>query len=103
MNSTYKTFWDLQFIVREGINLTVSYRSNTIHARLMFNNGYGISVVRGGVITIEDTKMGSDDIYEIAVLDKSGELDYSTYITEDTIRDLTQDEVTEYMIKIQQL
>ena len=54
-------------------------------------------------ITIEDTKMGSDDIYEIAVLDKSGELDYSTHITEDTIRDLTQDEVTEYMIKIQQL
>ena len=95
----YKTFWDLQFNVQEGFNKFPP----RIQARIKFDNEYGISVVRGGVITIEDTKMGSDDVYEIAVLDKSGELDYSTYITEDTIRDLTQDEVTEYMIKIQQL
>lgn len=104
LNSIYKIFWDLKFIARDGINIPgVSYRSDTIHARLMFNNGYGISVVRGGIVTIGNTKIGSDDVYEIAVLDKDGKLDYSTPITEDVITDLTQDEVTEYMIKIQQL
>jgi hypothetical protein len=69
----------------------------------MFDNGHGISVVRGGIVTIGDTKLGSDEVYEIAVLDADGRLDYSTPITEDVITDLTQDEVTEYMIKIQQL
>ena len=104
MNSIYKTFWDLKFITRDGINIPgVSYRSDTIHARLMFDNGHGISVVRGGIVTIGDTKLGSDEVYEIAVLDADGRLDYSTPITEDVITDLTQDEVTEYMIKIQQL
>ena len=90
----YKTFWDLKFIVREGINLTVSWRSNTIHARLMFNNGYGISVVRGVYNTIS---------YEIAVLGKNDKLDYSTPITNDVEASLTLEQVTEYMIKIQQL
>jgi len=41
--------------------------------------------------------------YEIAVLGKNDKLDYSTPITDDVERGLTQDEVTEYMIKIQQL
>ena len=99
----YKTFWDLQFIVREGNNLSSSSMSDSIHARLMFNNRHGISVVRGGIITINNAKIGSDDVYEVAVLDKYGKLDYSTPITDDVIRGLTQDEVTEYMIKIQQL
>ena len=104
MNSIYKTFWDLKFIVREGINIpNVSYRSDTIHARLMFDNRYGISVVRGGVLTIGGAKVGSNDVYEIAVLDEDKELTYTTPITEDVITNLTQDEVTEYMIKIQQL
>jgi hypothetical protein len=69
----------------------------------MFDNGYGISVVRGGVLTIGGAKVGSNDIYEIAVLDEDEELTYTTPITEDVITDLTQDEVNEYMIKIQQL
>jgi len=104
LNSIYKTFWDLKFIVKEGINIpSISHRSDTIHARLMFDNGYGISVVRGGVLTIGGAKVGSNDIYEIAVLDEDEELTYTTPITEDVITDLTQDEVNEYMIKIQQL
>ena len=41
--------------------------------------------------------------YEIAVLGKNGKLDYSTPITSDVEAGLTLEQVTEYMIKIQQL
>jgi hypothetical protein len=95
----YKTFWDLQFNVQEGFNKF----SPRIQARITFDNEYGISVVRGGMLTIGGAKVGSDDIYEIAVLDKNGKLDYNTPITNDVEAGLTIDEVTEYMIKIQQL
>jgi hypothetical protein len=101
----YKTFWDLKFITRDGINIPgVSYRSDTIHARLMFDNGHGISVVRGVATKIVGGRLIDDTVsYEIAVLGKNDKLDYSTPITDDVERGLTQDEVTEYMIKIQQL
>jgi hypothetical protein len=39
----YKTFWDLQFNVQEGF----SKFPPRIQARATFDNGYGISVVRG--------------------------------------------------------
>ena len=100
MNSIYKTFWDLQFNIQEGFNNFPP----RIQARIKFNNKYGISVVRGVNSKIVNSKLVDDTMsYEIAVLDKNGKLDYSTPITDDVERGLTLDEVTEYMIKIQQL
>jgi hypothetical protein len=96
----YKTFWDLQFNVQEGFNKFPP----RIQARATFDNGYGISVVRGsGSIIIEGSLLHNTTSYEIAVLDKNDKLDYSTSITNDVEAGLTIDEVTEYMIKIQQL
>jgi hypothetical protein len=100
LNSTYKTFWDLQFNVQEGFNKFPP----RIQARATFDNGYGISVVRGVATKIVGGRLIDDTVsYEIAVLGKNDKLDYSTPITDDVERGLTQDEVTEYMIKIQQL
>lgn len=66
-------------------------------ARLFFDNGYGISVITGhGGYSTEDKP------YEIAVL-FNNELCYTTEITDDVIGWLTADEVSEIMIKIQQL
>jgi hypothetical protein len=64
----------------------------------MFENGFGVSVVchtmsYGG-------KLG---LYELAVLDKQGNLTYDTPITSDVIGYLTPEEVTNYLIKIQEL
>jgi hypothetical protein len=68
-----------------------------IQAIIMFENGYGISVVQG-----DHTYGGSIGLYEIAVLDKEG-LNYDTPITNDVIGYLTEPEVSDYMIKIQKL
>jgi hypothetical protein len=100
LNSTYKIFWDLQFNVQEGF----SKFPPRIQARIKFDNGYGISVVRGSdSIIIEGSLLHNTTSYEIAVLGKNDKLDYSTPITNDVEAGLTLDEVTEYMIKIQQL
>jgi len=69
----------------------------SIQAIIMFENGYGISVVQG-----DHTYGGSIGLYEIAVLDKEG-LNYDTPITNDVIGYLTEPEVSDYMIKIQKL
>ncbi len=99
-NSIYKTFWDLQFNIQEGFNNFPP----RIQARMKFDNEYGISVVRGVATKIVGGRLIDDTVsYEIAVLGKNDKLDYSTPITDDVERGLTQDEVTEYMIKIQQL
>jgi len=69
-----------------------------IQAIMMFENGHGISVVQG-----DHTYGGSIGLYEIAVLDKEGHLNYDTPITNDVIGYLTEPEVSDYMIKIQKL
>ena len=60
-----------------------------VHA--FFRNGYGISMIRNSY-----TYGGSDGLYEIAVLDSDGEIDYSTPITNDVIGWLTRDECIRY-------
>ena len=63
-----------------------------------FENGYGASVVKhdysyGG-------KMG---LYEIAVLDSTGDLCYSTPITDDVIGYATEDKVLDTLHRIRML
>jgi|688.fasta_scaffold620495_2 hypothetical protein len=86
----YQTFEDIDFERNEDLDGVVG--------RIMFDNGYGASVVRhmmsyGG-------KLG---LFELAVLDKDEELTYDTPITNDVVGHLTPEEVTNYLIKIQEL
>ena len=85
-----KTFKDLEFKAKDFVV------PGQI-AKLEFDNGYGISVISGY------GAYGSTVApYELAVL-KDGELCYDTEITSDVIGYLTPDEVTEYMLRIQEL
>lgn len=91
MGSNFKTFKDIGF---EGMDSFYNgVRSNT-----MFDNGYGISVVRHRY-----SYGGPSGLYEIAVLDKDGRITYSTPITQDVIGYLTSDDVSDIMVKIQEL
>ena len=86
----YKTFEDIDFERNEDLNGVVG--------RIMFDNGYGASVVRH--IMSYGGKLG---LYELAILDKEGDLTYDTPVTNDVIGYLTTEEVTNYLIKIQEL
>lgn len=86
-----KTFKDLEFkphpIDGEGII-----------SRIQFDNGYGTSVVRH-----EYSYGGNKGMYELAVLDNTGEICYSTSVASDVVGWLTESDVTELMDKIQKL
>jgi hypothetical protein len=69
-----------------------------IASRIQFDNGYGASVVKGPY-----TYGGKDGLYEMAVLDNNGNLTYDTPITNDVIGYLSEDEVNDYLTKIQEL
>ena len=91
MDSDFRTFKDIKFEMMDSFY--DGTRSNT-----MFDNGYGISVVRHRY-----SYGGPSGLYEIAVLDSDGNLTYNTPITNDVIGYLTPKEVTEIMIKVQEL
>lgn len=86
-----KTFRDLEFkphpIDGEGII-----------SRIQFDNGYGTSVVRH-----EYSYGGKKGMYELAVLDNTGEISYSTSVASDVVGWLTESDVTELMEKIQKI
>ena len=69
-----------------------------VQAVIAFDNGYGASVVRTPF-----TYGGRDGLYELAVLDKDGNITYETEITNDVIGYLEEDMVSELLIRIQQL
>jgi hypothetical protein len=85
-----KTFNDLEFKDDKQRGLSA--------ARIMFDNGYGASVVKG-----EHTYGGKDGLYELGVLGKDGKLCYDTPITEDVEGYLTEEGVTEFLKQIQSL
>ena len=70
---------------------------NAKHAKMQFENGYGISVLK-------DTLFYSNgiDTYEVAVLDNNG-ICYNTSITNDVIGYVDADEVSNIMKRIQEL
>jgi hypothetical protein len=86
----YKTFEDIDFERNEDLDGVVG--------RIMFDNGFGASIVRH--IMSYGGKLG---LYELAILDKEGDLTYDTPVTNDVIGYLTPEEVTNYLIKIQEL
>jgi hypothetical protein len=85
-----KTFNDLEFKqdMLRGLNA----------ARIIFDNGYGASVVVG-----PHTYGGEDGLYELAVLDSNGNLTYETPVTSDVEGYLSEDDVTKLLEQIQNL
>jgi hypothetical protein len=84
------TFNDLEFKqdIQRGLNA----------ARIMFDNGYGASVVVGPY-----TYGGEDGLYELAVLGSDGKLCYDTPVTNDVEGYLSEDDVTKLLEQIQKL
>jgi hypothetical protein len=68
-----------------------------IVSRTKFDNGYEVSVVKS-----EYTYGGKDGLYELAIF-KDDDICYDTPITNDVLGYLTDKDVTEVLIKIQQL
>jgi len=88
-----KTFNDLQF--KEHPRGAVY---GGIISRIIFDNGYGATVVQG-----PHSYGGIDGLYELAVIGKDDEICYDTPITNDVLGYLSDKDVTEVLIKIQQL
>lgn len=86
----YKQFQDLKFKEHPY--------SSGIMAREIFDNGYGVSVVR-----TENSYGGSEGLFEVAVVNASGGLNYNTPITDDVIGELTEEEVSDVMRRVQEL
>jgi len=68
-----------------------------IVSRTKFDNGYEASVVKS-----EHSYGGKDGLYELAIF-KDDEICYDTPITNDVLGYLSDKDVTEVLIKIQQL
>jgi hypothetical protein len=84
------TFNDLEFKqdIQRGLNA----------ARIMFDNGYGASVIIGPY-----TYGGEDGLYELAVLGSDGKLTYDTPVTDDVEGYLSENDVTKLLEQIQKL
>ncbi len=85
-----KTFKDLEFKELDSFY-------NGVQCIVNFKNGYGASIVKH-----DYSYGGKEGLYELAVL-KSDGIVYDTPITDDVLGYLTTNEVTEILIKIQQL
>jgi hypothetical protein len=85
-----KTFNDLKFKPHP--------MGSGIISRIKFDNGYGASVVKG-----PHTYGGDKGLYELAVLDSNDDLTYKTPITDDVEGYLTEEDVTNLLIQIQNL
>ena len=69
-----------------------------IFARMMFDNGYGVSVVKTPY-----SYGGDRGKYELAVLNSQGEITYETPITDDVLGYLNENDVTHYMEEVQKI
>ena len=88
---TYKDFEEHNGLVR------YTPRMGGAQWRFSFDNGYGASVITGGIAYCNEAQP-----YELAVL-KHDELCYDTPITDDVIGYLTSDEVYDLLDRIEQL
>ena len=71
---------------------------NGVGYTYQFENGYGASVVKH-----DSSYGGKQGLYEIAVLDSTGDLCYSTPITDDVIGHATEDKVLDTLHRIKSL
>ena len=88
-----KKFEDLEFEKIEDAPFQIG-----VKCRMMFENGYGVSVV------CHTHSYGSKNgLFEIAVIGKDGDLTYDTPVTSDVIGYLNPEEVTKIMEQVQEL
>ena len=72
--------------------------NNGTQARHTFDNGYAVSVIKS------DMSYGGDQgLYELALFGHDGQLDYTTTITDDVVGNLTEDDVTDYLGRVEAL
>ncbi len=69
-----------------------------VRSRIMFENGFGVSVVSHTY-----SYGGKAGLFEVAVLNKNGDLTYDTPVTNDVVGYLNPDEVTDIMEQVQNL
>jgi hypothetical protein len=72
--------------------------NNGIQKVYQFPNGYGASVIKH-----ENSYGFQENLWELAVLNGGGELDYSTPITDDVLGRLTWEDVYTTLTKIKEL
>jgi hypothetical protein len=87
-----RTFKDLEFKEND------THMNSGIFSTMMFENGYGVSVIR--------TQMSygnKEGLFELAVLDSTGDITYDTPITSDVLGWLTEDDVSRVMGEVQSL
>lgn len=92
-----KTFEDLVFEPHPITESWIEKYKDCKHAVMNFDNHYGVSVIFGTAFYSNGI-----DTYELAVL-LDGELCYPSEIGNDVLAYITKEEVTEAMIKVQQL
>ena len=88
-----KKFEDLEFKKIEN-----SPYQTGVTSRMVFENGYGVSVVSHTY-----SYGGKDGLFEVAVLGKDGDLTYDTPVTNDVIGYLEPEGVAEIMEQVQGL
>ena len=94
-----KKFKDLEFLSFPKIEgMHMDMHAHGVYARMMFENGYGVSVIKTSF-----SYGGDAGLYELAVLDTDGEITYDTDVTDDVIGHLTPEQVTETMAFVQAL
>ena len=86
-----KTFKDLEFKLHPN-------HIGGKQARIIFDNGYGASIIRTPL-----SYGGKIGLYELAILDEEGHVCYTTPITDKVIGYLREEDVSEVMIRIQNL
>tara|TARA_R110000868_G_C10689502_1_gene748177 strand:- start:90 stop:398 length:309 start_codon:yes stop_codon:yes gene_type:complete len=97
------TFNDLVFEQDDVEEAVLSWYDPTEHAHYIFDNNYGVSVIRGPY-----TYGGLKGLYELAVLYMDSELNeselvYDTPVTNDLVGHLTPDDVTRLMKQVSEL
>lgn len=93
------TFRALKFKPHKLSAIGVSSISSTklIQAQYTFKNGFGVSVLLGSLFYSNGV-----DTYELGVT-KNGTITHNTEVTSDVMGYLSRDEVSEIMVKLQQL
>ena len=92
-----KTFDDLVFEKHPIAIDTIPDYKDAKQAVLNFDNGYGVSVLLGKCFYSNEA-----NTYELVVLKGDG-ICFTTSITDDVIGHISSDEVTDIMIRVQQL
>ena len=90
-NKDITDFHKLEFLIIEG-------HHNGIRAVVEFQNGYGASIIKH-----EYSYGGTKGLYELAVLDYTGSICYSTPITDDVLGHLTEQDVSDALKSISEL